>query len=137
MPHVSSKKLNSKLLGKLLQKLLEILSRPHDKQGLSLVLNELLTRTEKIMLAKRFAIILMLADNIPQDKITKILKVSPTTVAKASLKRDIGKYKHILQISKKEKVDLEKLVWNILTVWGIMPPKVGRKYWRKTRKKYS
>ncbi len=86
------------------------------------------------MLAKRLAVILMLANNIPQHRVVDILKVSPTTVAKTSLKIEIGKYEAILKTSKKEKLDMEKLVWNILTVGGIMPPKVGRKYWRKYSK---
>lgn len=135
MPHVSSKKLNSRLLEKLSGKLLAVLGQAQNKKLLSVVTNELFTRTEKVMLAKRLAIILMLANNIPQHRVVEILKVSPTTVSKTSLGIDIGKYTAILKISKKEKIDLEKLVWNILTIGGIMPPKVGRKYWRKYSKK--
>jgi uncharacterized protein YerC len=135
MPHISSQKLDSHLSAKLFKKLLAILERAQSKQSFSSVINELFTSTEKIMLAKRLAIVLMLASGTPQHKIVDILKVSPTTVAKASLRIEIGKYEVILQISKKEKVDLEKLVWNILTVGGIMPPKVKGKYWRKYSKK--
>ena len=134
MPHISSKKLNSQLLKKLFGKLLTVLRQAQNKKYLSLVVNELFTSTEKIMLAKRLAIILMLANSTPQHKIVDILKVSPTTVAKTSLGIEIGKYEAILKISKQEKLDMEKLVWNILTVGGIMPPKVGRKYWRKYTK---
>ncbi|OGI59525.1 hypothetical protein A2814_03280 [Candidatus Nomurabacteria bacterium RIFCSPHIGHO2_01_FULL_38_19] len=135
MPHVSRKKLSSKLSGKLLNKLLAVLGRAQNKKYLSMVINELFTYTEKIMLAKRLAIILMLANNIPQHRVVKILKVSPSTVAKASVRIGIGKYKNILEVSKKEKMDIEKLVWNILTVGGIMPPMVGKKYWRKYYKR--
>jgi hypothetical protein len=73
----------------------------------------------------------MLSAELPQEKIASVLKVSPTTISKASLKIEIGKYDTIIKISRKEKFDLEKLVWSILTIWGLMPPKVGRKYWRK------
>jgi len=135
MTHVSSKKLNPRFLEKLFVKLLAVLGRAENKNTLSLVANELFTSTEKIMLAKRLAIILLLANNIPQHRITETLKVSPTTVAKASLGIEIGKYAAILKVSKKEKIDLEKLVWNILYVGGIMPPMVGEKYWRKYSKK--
>lgn len=134
MPHISNKKLSSKLTEKLFSKLITVLGKAQNQQSLSLITNELFTPTEKIMLAKRLAIVLMLANNIPQHRITEILQVSPTTVAKASLMIEIGKYNAILKISKKEKQDIEKLVWNILTVGGIMPPKVGRKYWRKYKK---
>ncbi|OGI89674.1 hypothetical protein A2911_02635 [Candidatus Nomurabacteria bacterium RIFCSPLOWO2_01_FULL_40_15] len=134
MPHVSSKKLDPKLLEKLSRKLLAVLEKAQNKQSFSSVVNELFTSTEKIMLAKRLAIILMLSSRVPQHKVVDILKVSPSTVAKTSLQIEIGKYKNILKISKKEKMDIEKLVWNILTVGGIMPPKVGRKYWKKYSK---
>ncbi len=136
MPHVSSKKLSSHLLEKLFGKLLAILERAQNKESLSLVINELFTRTEKVMLAKRLAIILMLSNNTPQHRVVEILKVSPSTVSKTSLRIEIGKYDTVLRVSKKEKVDLEKIVWNILTVGGIMPPKIRGKYWRKYSKKY-
>jgi uncharacterized protein YerC len=134
MPHISSKKLSPQLLEKLFKKFLVVLERAQDKQHFALVVNELFTQTEKIMFAKRLAIILMLANNTPQHKIVDILKVSPTTVAKTSLGIEIGKYNAILKISKQEKVDIEKLVWNILTVGGLMPPKIRGKYWRKYSK---
>jgi Trp operon repressor len=135
MPHVSSKKLDSRLLEKLFKKLLAVLKQAQNKNYFSLVINELFTKTEKIMLAKRLAIILMLDNNIPQHRITEILNVSPTTVAKTSLGIELGKYTAILKVSKREKIDIEKIVWNILTLGGIAPPDVGRKYWRKYSKK--
>jgi Trp operon repressor len=134
MPHVSNRKIDPKLSEKLYKKLISVIERAQNKDSLHYVINELFTQTEKVMLAKRLAIVLLLSDNIPQHRITEILKVSPTTVAKISLLIEIGKYKNILEISKKEKVDLEKIVWQILTVGGIMPPKVGRKYWKKYKK---
>lgn len=129
MPHISSKKLNQKILEELFDKLFSILSKGERKGLLSSVVNELVTSTEKIMIAKRLAIILMLTSNIPHERVAQVLQVSPTTVSKMSLKVEIGKYKSILKVSQKEKVDIEKLIWNILTVGGIMPPKVGRRYW--------
>ncbi len=134
MTHVSSKELDSKLSEELFRKLLKVLGQAEKKDNLLPVVEELLTSTEKTMLAKRLAIILMLTENTPQHRVVDILKVSPTTVAKISLGIEIGKYKAILQTSKKGKIDLEKLVWGVLTVGGIMPPKIGKKYWRKYSK---
>ena len=131
MPHVSSKKLDSGLSEKLFKELIVIFGKAQDKKFLSLVMNELFTETEKIMLAKRLAIVLMLSSKTPQHRVVEILKVSPTTVAKTSLGIEIGRYKSILKISSKEKTDIEKIVWNILTAGGIMPPRHGRKYWTK------
>ena len=131
MPHISSKKLDTELSNKIFGKLLTILAQAQKKSSLSMVANELFTHTEKIMLAKRIAVILLLDNGLPQHRISELLKVSPTTVAKASLRIEMGKYDAILKVSKREKLDIEKLVWNILTAGGIMPPRVGRKYWRK------
>ena len=135
MPHISSKKLDTGLSNKIFGKLLTILAQAQKKSSLSMVANELFTHTEKIMLAKRIAVILLLDNGLPQHRISELLKVSPTTVAKASLRIEMGKYDAILKVSKREKLDIEKLVWNILTVGGIMPPRVGRKYWRKFEQK--
>ena len=131
MPHISSKKLDQNLSEKLFKELLIIIGKAQDKNFLFLVMNELFTETEKIMLAKRLAIVLMLSSKTPQHRVVEILKVSPTTVAKTSLGIEIGKYQAILKISIKEKVDLEKVVWGILTAGGVMLPRLGRKYWTK------
>ena len=129
MPHVSSRELNQKFLGELFNKLFSILGKGERKGLLSSVANELFTPTEKIMLAKRLAIILMLKSNVPHERVSQVLQVSPTTVSKMSLGVEIGKYKAILKVSQKEKLDIEKIVRNILTVGGIIPPKAGKRYW--------
>ncbi|MFA5888958.1 MAG: Trp family transcriptional regulator [Candidatus Paceibacterota bacterium] len=134
MPHVSSKKINPALLEKLFNKLITVFSRAKDNKSMQSFIDEILTPTEKIMLAKRLAIILMLSGKTPIHKIADTLMVSPTTVIKMSLEIEVGKYNSILNISKNEKDDIEKIIWNILTVGGIMPPKIGRKYWKKYSK---
>ena len=134
MPHVSSKKLDQNLSEKLFKELIVIFGKAQTKNLMPSIMNELFTETEKIMLAKRLAVVLMLSSRTPQHRVAEILKVSPTTVAKTSLGIEIGKYQAILKISIKEKTDLEKVVWNILTAGGLMPPKVGRKYWKKHHK---
>ena len=136
MTHISSKKLDSKFLEKLFGELIVILGQAHSKDSLSKIAEELFTPTEKIMFAKRLAIILMLASSTPQHKITETLKVSPTTVAKMSFRIEVGKYESVLRISRKNKINIEKLIWGIMTVGGIMPARIGRKYWREYPKKY-
>ena len=131
MPHVSGRKLDSVLLEKLFDKLVVVFEQAKNIKSLQSLVDEILTPTEKIMLAKRLAIILMLSGSTPQHKIADVLKVSHTTVVKMSLGIEIGKFNSILTISKKEKLDIERLIWNILTVGGIMPPKLGRRYWTK------
>jgi hypothetical protein len=135
MPHVSGKKLDSDFSDRLFKDLIGILAASRNKNLLSKVAHELFTETEKLMLAKRIAIILMIQSQTPQQKIVGILKVSPSTVAKMSLYMEIGKYASIVKISRKEKIDLERVVWGILTIEGFVPPKYGRKYWKKYSQK--
>lgn len=130
MPHVSKRKLDQKTFDKIFGKLVVVLERAQNKQKFISVLHELLTETEKIMLAKRLAIILLLFGDTPQHRIAEVLLVSPTTISKIALQVEIGKYDSIKNISTKEKVDLEKVVWLLLTAGGIMPPRIGGRYWR-------
>lgn len=131
MPHISKKKLKPETFEKLFKKLISILEKAQSRRKFSSVLEELLTDTEKIMMAKRLAIVLLLFGNTPQHRIAEALIVSPTTVSKFSLQIEIGKYDSIKLISAQEKVDLEKVIWLLLTAGGIMPPRMGGKYWRK------
>jgi len=131
MPHISKKKLDQKTLEKIFKKLIIILGRAQNHKKLAPILDELLTETEKIMLAKRLAIVLMLSGNTPQHRISEALLVSPSTITRMSLSLEIGKYDLIRNISKKDRIDLEKIIWLLLTAGGIMPPRAGRKYWRR------
>src|SRR3989344_6913823 len=130
MPHVSKRKLDQKIFDKIFRELIIVLEQAQSKKKFVPVLNELLTKTEKIMLAKRLATVLLLFGDIPQHRIAEVLLLSPTTVSKVSFQIEIGKYDSIKNISKKEKIDLEKVIWLLLTAGGILPPKTGGKYWR-------
>lgn len=134
MPHVSKRKVGQKVLNKISVQFINIFIKSQNNRRLASLFNELFTPTEKIMFSKRVAIVLMLKNSIPQHRIVEILKVSPTTVARMSLDVEIGKYDLIIDTSKKEKIDIEKLVWNLLTAGGVLPPRNGRKYWTKFSK---
>jgi Trp operon repressor len=134
MPHLSSKELDKELSEKLFNDLLSILNKSQDKKSMSGVVNELLTDTEKLMLAKRIAIVLLLNSKTPQSSISEILKVSTSTVAKISLKLEMGMYQSILKASEKDKNDFERIIYNIMTMGGIMPSKIGKRYWKKYSK---
>lgn len=135
MPHISKRKIDKKLWRKISEQVLTVFARAKNNQKLYSIFNELFTQTERIMFSKRIAIVLMLENNTPQHHIADMLGVSPSTVARASLNIQLGKYDSIISLSKREKIDLEKIIWNIATVHGIMPPKFGsRRYWRKYSK---
>lgn len=131
MPHISSRKLDRESLDGILVRLISIFKKAGHKHKTAALLDELLTETEKVMLAKRLSIVLLLQNGIPQHRIAETFKVSPTTVSKLSLQVELGKYDAVKNISAEERFDLEKIIQTILTAGGIMPPRTGKRYWRK------
>ncbi|PIQ66281.1 MAG: hypothetical protein COV96_02600 [Candidatus Zambryskibacteria bacterium CG11_big_fil_rev_8_21_14_0_20_42_18] len=125
MPHISSRKLDKVVSKKLWSQLLKTFKDAGKRSATNAIVSELLTYTEKIMLAKRLAIILLLDRGIPQHVISKELNVSISTVTRMSLNVEIGKYNEILKISGKKGIldVLEKII-----LMG-MPPRVGRGRW--------
>jgi uncharacterized protein YerC len=99
------------------------------KEG-RLFLNELLTPAERIMLAKRLAIIVMLLENISFYRIYKTLKVSPSTVARIWRKLRSGEFSYIKTVMSKKKN--REAVWQELEVlirFGLPPMGRGRWKW--------
>jgi len=125
MPHVSSKKLDKTVSKRLWNQLTSTLKDAGKRSAIDGISNELFTYTEKIMFAKRLAIILLLDKGLPQHVISDELKVSTSTVTRISLGIDTGKYKTIFKVSGKEGIldILEKVI-----LMG-MPPRVGRGRW--------
>ena len=128
MPHVSSKKLNKDYLNKLYSEFGTALEKSAKKSWAKSFLNDLLTRTEKIMLAKRFAVIYLLSKDVPTSYIAESLGMSPATISRMSLKYDIGKYSSLLKTIQVDNKD----IWNILEkiLKAGLPPRVGRGRWK-------
>lgn len=81
MPHISDKKLNKNIAKQIDNQLLNILSSTKT-EDLKFIMEYLLTPTERLMLAKRLAIFILLKDGLSGYKISKLLKISKTTVSK-------------------------------------------------------
>ena len=87
-------------------------------------LSELLGKEERMMLAKRLAIIILLVEGKSLYKISDILKVSPTTAEKLKWKLEKGEFNHILIImgkNKKEYFSILETLDSILHLGGILP----------------
>ncbi|MGB3922227.1 MAG: Trp family transcriptional regulator [Minisyncoccia bacterium] len=125
MPHVSSRKLDKAISKKLWNQFLKTFEDAGKRSATNAIISELLTHTEKIMLAKRLAIILLLERSIPQHVISNKLNVSVSTVTRMSLNVEVGKYSEILKISGKKRIldVLERII-----LMG-MPPRTGRGRW--------
>ena len=128
MPHISSKKLKKETLNKLYNEFNKAFEKSAQKSRVRLFLSDFLTKTEKIMLAKRFAVIYLLSKNIPSSYIAESLSMSHSTILKMSLKYDIGKYNLLLRTLEKDNTDIWKILEKILKAG--LPPRVGRGRWK-------
>ncbi len=82
MPQVSKVKLDKKTEEKLVNNLKLILTKVNKYPEMDLFLTSLLTPTERLMLAKRIAIIVLLKENLPDSKIASALHVTRVTVSR-------------------------------------------------------
>lgn len=144
MTQVSKRFMNKKVEERILDLFWTSLSSLSTKQEVALFLNDLLTRTEKIMLSKRLAIAFMLMKGHNYPIINDRLKVSDATIwnVKTNLALSGKGYKMAIeQIMNKEK--WEKF-WQDLDNFfeEILPPRYGtnwkearRKQWEKRRQR--
>ena len=128
MPHVSSKKLKKEHLQKLYNEFSSALEKSAKKSWIKFFLNDFLTHTEKIMLAKRFAVIYLLSKDVPTSYISESLCMSPTTIFRMSLKYEIGRYSFLLKTIESENKNIWKIFEKILRAG--MPPRAGRGRWK-------
>src|SRR3989338_9202910 len=128
MPHVSSKKLKREHLQKLYNEFNGALEKSAKKSWIKFFLNDFLTQTEKIMLAKRFAVIYLLSKDVPTSYISESLCMSPTTIFRMSLKYEIGRYSFLLKTIESENKNIWKIFEKILRAG--MPPRAGRGRWK-------
>ena len=85
MARISQYPLSEEKLGKLFDLFFEIVGNTEDKEEFRKVISDLLSTVERIMIAKRIAIIYLLLKKIEHRNICEVLKVSSATVAKFSL----------------------------------------------------
>lgn len=84
MPHVSKIKLDKELETNLINSLYVVLGKTNKKETIDF-LSALLTPTEKLMLAKRLAIVVLLNEEVPEYKIAQGLHVTRITVSRMNL----------------------------------------------------
>ena len=107
MVHISRTKIPEKVLIRIYQLFFEVFSRSRSHDSFLELLDDILTPTEKIMLAKRIGILYLLIKEVDQSIIADILKVSTSTVSIYSVqfyKRDTKMIKIIKDMLVKEKV---------------------------------
>jgi uncharacterized protein YerC len=80
MPHVSQKKLKRKIFTRISTELISYILELESSAEAKSFLTELLTKTERIMIAKRLAVLIMLKKGYSFRVISATLHVSPSTV---------------------------------------------------------
>lgn len=82
MPHVSRIKLDKKAERNLIKNLSLILAKIKKEEEMNIFLISLLTPTERLMLAKRIAIIILLKEGVSESHIASALHVTRVTVSR-------------------------------------------------------
>ena len=129
MPHISKKKPRKELFLKIYGRLLEDVLQRGGRTARAKLLGELLTDTEKIMLAKRFVAISMLGEGFTFEEIQEKLNLSPSTIARFWMTMQRGSYRHTIGRVHKRNVG-KSLIDSVLTlVIGALQP-VHAPRWR-------
>ena len=78
MPHVSKKRLDKRQEKELIRNFELVLTKISNDSQMHDFLGSLLTPTEKVMLAKRLAIVVLLKEEIPQASVVSAFKRNPS-----------------------------------------------------------
>jgi uncharacterized protein YerC len=136
MSHVSRRQLKRKVLGKVRNTFLELVAFPRDKKNAHLFLSDVLTQTERTMIAKRLAVIVMFCRGYSGYKIRKALKVSPSTTTRLSAALHKGAFPYLEKLFRykrtkkweREAEDFWDTLYKVLLMG--MPPRCGRGRWK-------
>lgn len=145
MPQVSRFPVKQEVYERIFELLLKTVADSHDKKEARLLLDDLLTPTEKIMLAKRLAIAVLLAKGYQYGSIQEILRVSKPTIAMVNLAfkyKGAGYKKFVAKVLGEEKIGefwekAQDLVLGTLSKgtrgadWRHLHYEIKRKRWKK------
>lgn len=92
MPHISKQKISEKIQHEFEKRLVSLITDASSRTRRN-VLRELLTKTERLMIAKRLALLFLIHQNTPTHTISALLGMSPSTVARFETKAERGVYK--------------------------------------------
>lgn len=95
MPRVSKRPVKHNILEKISEQLISYIASIKTRRKSELFLTELCTEEERLVLAKRLAIVVMLEHNYSYVTIQKTLSVSPATIARIAEEKDRGRFRYI------------------------------------------
>lgn len=131
MPQVSKRKINPKTQFKIDEALVKIFARIGTTTERENFLAEFLTPTEKLMLAKRLALIALTMQGYSLTQTEEILGISHVTSVRYLKRVAQGHFPLLRKIvrNKNKKKTIDEWVDLILRAGGVMPPR-GRGRWR-------
>lgn len=88
MTRISQFKVDDDVLEKIFSLFFEVISKDKNEEEFQNIIHDLLSPSERIMIAKRVAIFYMLIKKLDYYNIAKSLKVSPSTIAKFNLVKE-------------------------------------------------
>jgi uncharacterized protein YerC len=135
MVRINRHKLAPEKLEELFRQFSALLSSSSNK-NVHLLLKQLLGPEERVMLAKRLAVIVMLDQKHSYNRIADVLHISPSTAANVSNRLNKKQVEKVVSVLKKDKVNYEaiiEVIESILTVGGIMPSRAGLDRYRGIR----
>lgn len=136
MAQVSKYPISKEVENRIFEILLKTIADLHDAVDINSFLEDFLSPVEKIMLAKRLSIAVLLAKGYDYQQIRKILRVSPSTIGGVaiSLKYAGTGYKKVVEkILRDERI--EEFWQKVDDVIADLVPPYGKNwsYWRKER----
>lgn len=140
MSQVSKRKLKKEDFEKIYDQMIKIFSKTGSKKDSGKFLKEFFYTTEKVMLAKRLAIIFMVIEKIPDRKIAKTLSVSTSTIGRIMDKYNRGDYRYISSLIIKNKNNFWDVFGVLLFATFNPPSRVGMaryRWFEEAERKYN
>ena len=132
MTNVSKNILDEKIAQKLNLQLSKFFSEQTGKQ-MQKLFSDLLTTSEKTMLAKRLAVVIMLTEKHSTYRIAQTLKISDSTVRDVKSRLNLGQYDHLVAHYEKKKFNSKEFWETIDLILRAGLPSRGKDRWQSVR----
>ena len=131
MTHISRKKIKKDVASELADQFLTFLSLARTKQDARILAQELLSQTERVMLAKRLAVVVLLVRGYTFEQIEETLGVTRQTVVRLWRETKDGRYEKIIRYARKHTRHFkhESFLDAFIRVIHLgMPPRAGKRW---------
>lgn len=140
MPHVSRKRLKKEIATELADQFLTFLSLAQNKKEARILANELLSQTERVMLAKRLAVVVLLVRGYSFTQIQDALGITRQTVIRVWKDMKTRKYDKIARYTREHTKHFKREAFMddlIRMIHFGMPPRAGHGRWKFLNKSLS